>query len=154
MLCKLLNEERIIVGSDAADAAAAIGEAGALLEKDGCITADYTRACIAALKEMGPYMVLAGGLALPHSRPENGALQTAVSLVIPRKPVCFGHKTNDPVQLVFFLAAADSQAHLQALRDISLFAIHPEYLNALAGARTPAEAYAYIRGITEGRENG
>lgn len=153
MLCKLLNEARIITGSGAADYEAAIREAGSLLERDGCITPDYTRACISALREMGPYIVLAKGLALPHSRPENGALQTGVSLVIPRKPICFGHKTNDPVKLIFLLAAADSQAHLQALKDISLFAIHPEYLETLAGAQSPAEAFAYIRAVTEGRES-
>jgi len=154
VLTKLLNEKRILIGSEAANAEAAIREAGLLLEREGCITPDYTCACISALKEMGPYIVLARGLALPHSRPENGALQTAVSLVIPREPICFGHKTNDPVKLIFLLAAADSQAHLQALKDISLFAIHAQYLETLAGMQSPEEAYAYIRSITEGRENG
>lgn len=145
MLASLMNERRISIEYEAADYADAIREAGRLLEEDGCITPDYTRACIEIVQKMGAYMVLAKGLALPHARPEQGALKTSVSLVILKQPVCFGHAANDPVKIVFCLAATDNSGHLSALQDIAMFALNRPRFDRLATMRDPAEAFAYIR---------
>ena len=133
---------------EATNYAEAIREACRLLEEDGCITADYTRACLETIYKMGAYMVLAKGLALPHARPEQGALTTGVSLVVLKHPVYFGHPANDPVKIVFGLAATDDSSHLDALQDIAMFALDRPRFDLLAAMRDPAEAFMYIRNLT------
>ena len=41
----------------------------------------YTEAMIDVVRDMGPYIVLAPGLAMPHARPEMGAKQVGTALV-------------------------------------------------------------------------
>lgn len=46
---------------------------GELLEKSGAIEPRYIDAMINTVKEIGPYIVIAPGIAMPHARPEAGA---------------------------------------------------------------------------------
>ena len=144
MLASLMNERRISLNYEAADYSDAIREAGRLLEEDGCIRAEYTNACLETLRKMGAYMVLAKGLALPHARSTEGVLKTGISLVVLKNPVCFGNKTNDPVKVVFCLAAADNSEHLGALQDIAYFALDRQKFDALTSISDPADAFSYI----------
>lgn len=43
------------------------------LLKAGVITPEYVQAVITQHEKLGPYYVLAPGLAMPHTRPEDGA---------------------------------------------------------------------------------
>ena len=45
---------------------------------------------IDVVRDMGPYIVLAPGLAMPHARPEMGAKQVGAALVTLEKPIDFG----------------------------------------------------------------
>lgn len=70
---------------------------------------------ISAVEEFGPYMVIAPGIAIPHARPEDGALAVGLSLITLDTPVNFGNPENDPVSLVICLCSTDSESHLDAL---------------------------------------
>lgn len=101
------------------DWAHAIHQAGDLLVDLGVAEPRYVEACIGSVRERGPYIVLAPGLALAHARPEEGATGTGVTLVRLGEPVVFGHPANDPVDLVFAFATADPGAHLEMLRALA-----------------------------------
>ncbi|WP_158370099.1 PTS sugar transporter subunit IIA [Cellulosimicrobium cellulans] len=103
----------------AADWAAAVRLAGDLLVDLGVAGPEYGEACVASVRERGPYIVLAPGLALAHARPEEGATGTGVVLVRLGEPVVFGHPANDPVDLVLAFATPDAEAHLDVLRALA-----------------------------------
>lgn len=105
--------------ASAHDWSAAVRLAGDLLVDLGVAGPGYTEACVASVRERGPYIVLAPGLALAHARPEEGATGTGVSLVRLGEPVVFGHPANDPVDLVLAFATADAEAHLDVLRALA-----------------------------------
>ena len=100
---------------DADDAAAAIRAACAPLVAVGAVTDHYVDRCVRLIDEYGPYIVLAPGLALAHARPEDGAIQLAVSAATLATPVRFGHPTNDPVDIVIAFGSPDRDRHVEML---------------------------------------
>jgi mannitol/fructose-specific phosphotransferase system IIA component (Ntr-type) len=122
-LTEILPAERIELDVSVNTWQEAIQAAGKLLFETGAITQEYINAMVKVAEELGPYIAIAPGIALPHARPEAGALRTALSLVKLTQPVNFGNPDNDPVQLIFALAAVDNRAHtfaLQALAELFL----------------------------------
>lgn len=90
-------------------------QAGALLVGLGAATLDYVERAVALVREQGPYMVLAPGLALVHARPEDGGLALGLAVLALARPVPFGHPENDPVDLVLAFASPDARSHLELL---------------------------------------
>ncbi|QTF09115.1 PTS transporter subunit EIIA [Brenneria izadpanahii] len=80
-----------------------------LLEEKEYITADYYQGILNVVAEHGPYFVILPGIAMPHARPEAGALKTGCSLVILKEPVDFGHENNGPVSILFTMAAKSTE---------------------------------------------
>lgn len=80
-----------------------------LLEEKGYITTDYYQSILKVVDEHGPYFVILPGVAMPHSRPEAGAIETGCSLVTLKEPVVFGHDDNDPVSLIFTMSAKSTE---------------------------------------------
>lgn len=85
-----------------------------LLDTD-IITADYVTAIKQQHDRLGPYYVLAPGLAMPHARPEEGAQGLGLSLLKLEKGVSFNSGDNDPVDLIIMLAAPDSHSHIETI---------------------------------------
>jgi len=81
-----------------------------LLVACGCAEACYYDAILNSVKEYGPYFVIAPGIAMPHARPEQGALKIGFSLVSLAQPLNFGNATNDPVDLILCITAPDKEA--------------------------------------------
>ena len=92
----------------------AIEAAGDLLVTSGRATPEYVEQMVAAVEEFGPYIVIAPGIALAHARPSEAVLDTGMSLAVLAEPIEFG-SANDPVRLVFGLAAKDHDGHIEAL---------------------------------------
>ncbi|OZG48793.1 PTS sugar transporter subunit IIA [Bombiscardovia coagulans] len=124
----------------------AIKQAGDRLVASGFTTDAYTDQMIETVEKMGPYIVIAPGLALAHSRPSDAVLGTGLSWVRLKTPVNFGNKANDPVSLVIGLAGRDEQEHLQVMSAIAGSLTNKEKTAKLAEAQT-SEA---IRAILEG----
>lgn len=103
------------VGVDAPGWQEAIRAACAPLVSAGVVEARYGDACIDMVREHGPYIVLAPGIALAHARPEDGVLRVGVSVAVLAFPVEFGHEENDPVDLVIAFGSPDSDHHIDIL---------------------------------------
>lgn len=86
--------------------------AGDLLTKNGYTTNDYTVEMILVVEDLGPYIVVAPGIALAHSRPATSVIKTGLSLITLAEPVPFGSEENDPVDIVFGLCATDNASHI------------------------------------------
>ncbi|MGC9397530.1 MAG: PTS sugar transporter subunit IIA [Anaerolineae bacterium] len=122
----------------------AVRLAGGLLEEIEACEPRYTEAMINAVRELGPYMVLAPGLALLHARPEDGVKHIALSLVTLDPPVSFGSERNDPVSLVIAFGAVDKEKHLNMLQELALFLDHPTHRQQLMTATSVDEVMALM----------
>ena len=96
------------------------------------------------MEEYGPYIVIAPGLALAHSRPSSAVLRTGLSWTGLAAPVRFGHAHNDPVRLVVGLAAIDHDGHSSALSRLARMLADPARLEALKSASAPEQVRSVI----------
>lgn len=133
--------------ADAADWRAAIRLAGDGLVAGGATTDAYTDEMIDAVEKHGPYIVIAPGIALAHSRPSPAVLAGGLSWVGLSEPVEFGNKANDPVTLVIGLAATDHDAHLQVMRALAGVLSDGPTMEQLRAAATPDEVRAVLSGL-------
>ncbi|WP_318362813.1 PTS sugar transporter subunit IIA [Enterobacter sp.] len=85
----------------------------------GVITADYLPAIIRQQHTLGAYYVLAPGLAMPHARPEEGALAHGLSLLKLQRGVSFNAGEFDPVNLIIMLAATDKHSHIEMIATLA-----------------------------------
>lgn len=144
MLSDLIRKETIALGLEVNDWQDAVRKAGQLLINDDSITEEYVDGAIENVKELGPYIVITKGIALPHATNKVGVNRTAMSLITLKNPVNFGNKNNDPVDTVFMLATTDSTSHLGALQDLSEFLGDEEFLNILRHDTTIEKILAFI----------
>lgn len=128
---------------------AAVQLAGDGLEAQGATTAEYTAEMLAAIDDLGPYIVIAPGFALAHSRPSPAVLRTGMSFVSLVPAIEFGSKANDPVSIVIGLAAPDSDSHLQAMSALARVLSDDAVMARLRAAQTPREVRAILDAATE-----
>lgn len=135
-LVDLLTEKMIKLNVTAKNWEEALWQGAELLINDGGVEKSYYQAMVDMMNELGPYVVIAPGLALGHAGPDKGVNRTCFSLVTLKKPVEFGVPVNDPVSIVFSFAAPNKQEHMQALRDLAMFCSEAGNLDALRAAQT------------------
>ena len=139
MLKDILKPETIMINAHADTWEQAVVLSGRLMLDAGCIKACFIDAMLEMVRENGPYVVIAPGIAMPHARPENGALRTCMSLVTLDSPVEFGNPENDPVYIVIGLAATDNSSHLDALSELVDILGDKEKYQAILKAKTAKE---------------
>ena len=121
-----LPDSAFLLDVPATDWKDAIRLAGKGLVAAGFTTDAYTDQMIETVEKMGPYIVIAPGLALAHSRPSEAVLKTGLSWVRLSTPVKFGNKANDPVSLVIGLAGHDENEHITVMSAIASALINPK----------------------------
>ncbi|TGB02429.1 BglG family transcription antiterminator [Halobacillus salinus] len=119
MLTDLLVSENIAVRDSVSDWEEAVRLASAPLLEQHAIEESYVEAMIQSVKELGPYIVIAPRIAIPHARPEAGVNKLSMSLLRLKEPVWFSEKEKHKAQLIFVLAAIDNQTHLKALSQLT-----------------------------------
>lgn len=92
----------------------AISRAVALLLADLRVTEEYLHEVLAANRKLGPYFVVAPGIAIAHAAPSASVLETGMALLRLEEPVNSG-SANDPVHLVFAFCAVDPDSHVELL---------------------------------------
>lgn len=118
-LSEILVTQAIRANQTAKDWEDATDQIGHFLVQAGCVDQAYVAAMKTALKEIGPYAVIAPGIVLLHARPENGVIHAGIGVMTLTTPVPFGHSENDPVDIVIALAATDKHSHIQALAELA-----------------------------------
>ena len=131
---KALGEGSILLQQSARSWRECFVLAGNALVESNRATAAYTQEMIQAFEELGPYMVIAPGIALAHGRPSAAVLETGLSLVTLSEPVAFGSANNDPVRLVIGLAAVDHDSHIDLMAALSELLMDETKVNILLQA--------------------
>ena len=134
MLSDIFTNQRILVREEAKDWQEAICKVAKPLMEEGCFDHTYVKAMIHLVDEFGAYVVITKGVALAHARPEEGVKRAGLSVMTLRHPVDFGNAENDPVWLVFCLAATDANTHLDIMRDLVRLIDNDEKIQRLVAA--------------------
>jgi mannitol/fructose-specific phosphotransferase system IIA component (Ntr-type) len=132
----ILTPERVAVNVQAKDWEEAVRQVGQLLVDTGVVEGRYVDSMVATTKELGPYIVIAPGLAIPHGRPEDGVLQPCMAVAMLDAPVNFGNPDNDPVRILIALGAVDAVQHVEALRQMAEILSDEGNFKALQAARS------------------
>ncbi|MEW9500300.1 PTS sugar transporter subunit IIA [Jeotgalibacillus marinus] len=109
--------------------------ASPLLQK-GMIKEDYIDAMITNINKLGPYVIIAPHVAIPHARPEDGVNKLAMSLLKLNQPIAFSEEERHQASLIFILAATDNQTHLKALSQLSTMLSEEENIDTLINGKT------------------
>ncbi len=116
-----------------------------LLAKE-TITEEYVEAIFKSHQELGPYYVLAPGLAMPHARPEQGAIKNGLSLLHIKQGVSFNADENDPIYVVIMLCALSGDEHINMITALAEIFSDDERLSALLKASTMETIQTVING--------
>ena len=98
----------------------AVRAACAPLLSDGTIEKEYPEIIIEKVEELGPYIVIAPDICIPHAERGRGVNDTAMCFMKTEKPVSFD--PNDPdkdARIFVVLAATDDEVHLNNLMQLS-----------------------------------
>ena len=152
---RLLASGTVAVGQTVQDWESAVRLGGRMMVEAGLIEERYIDAMVDNHKTIGPYYILAPGLAMPHAKSENGVLKTGYALVTLATPVEFGDEENDPVDILIFAGAVNREEHnREAVPQIAEICDNERYIEALRGAATNDEAAEVLRDFAAAFEAG
>ncbi len=139
-------DRRILVVDSVDSWESAVAESGRLLLETGCIEERYIGRMVATCRELGPYIAIAPGFAIPHARPEDGARKVCLSLVVVKEGVKFGSH-NDPVYVLVAFSTPDKHSHIKVLQDLAVLLIEKggELVEKLREVQTREEALKTLR---------
>ncbi|MBU9846409.1 PTS mannitol transporter subunit IIA [Rahnella ecdela] len=143
-LMDFFDRESIAIYSSADDWSQAIDLSMKNILERKYITPDYIQAIKDTTREIGPYYLLAPGIAMPHARPECGALHTALSFTLLRQGVSFDAE-SPPVRLLIGLAAKDSDSHIEAIQALSEILCEDEVIDELLNSKNTEELINIIQ---------
>ncbi len=118
MLKDLISDTQIQLQLTAENWEAAIRISAQPLLREGFIKPSYVEAMLESVERYGPYIVIGPSIALAHARPTDGVEKLGISITTLKKPINFGNSENDPVQIIFCLAAIDNYSHLNVMKSI------------------------------------
>lgn len=113
------------------------------LLKEEYITKNYIEAMIENVYELGTYIILVDGFALPHSKPEDGANKVGISVLVLKEPVIFPDNKN--VNVIMTLSTSKANEHLQALVDLSNLLKIDNVIDDLKNLTSSKQIYDYIK---------
>ena len=122
----VLNKDNVKLKVKASDWEEAVRIGAGMLVEQGCAKQSYVDGIIASVKELGPYIVIADGIAMPHTRPEQGAIGIGCSLITLDQP------------------AVDSESHMDILKMIVEF-VERGLIDDIAKATTYEELLEVIK---------
>ncbi len=141
---ELLNKENVKILECADDWRDAVRKSVMPLEEQGYVKTEYKEAIVSGIEKLGPYIVIAPHIALPHARPEQGVLKSQIAITLFRNDVTFENR-DASAKLFVALAAADSDSHLNALMKISEILQDEDKVERILQSENPEVLYSYFK---------
>jgi PTS system ascorbate-specific IIA component len=117
----------------------AVRAAGRLLVDCGFAEERYIEGMVNLSKELGPYIVITPGVAIPHARPEEGAKGVGFAAVTLNPPINFGNPDNDPVFLVVGFCSPGADAHVEMITKLARKLGQDGFLDRVKTTQTPQQ---------------
>lgn len=133
-LRELMSANSIRLDVEVMDWEAAVRLGGELLRAEGKVEEAYIEGMVTAIKQLGPYVVIAPGIALPHAAIRLGVNDVGMSFIRLKTPVAFEAGDRDPVDLIFTFSTPDKISHVQALHQLGRMIGDDEALSVLRQA--------------------
>lgn len=140
----LLCENIINLNISADNNVDAIKQMGKMLCDNKYINNSYTQSVIERERTFPTGLVLASaGIAIPHASPDNNVFKNGIAAARLTKPVKF-HSMENPddeveVDMIFMLALASSNEHLDVLKKLFIAFQNQTLVNALKHSQNKAE---------------
>ncbi|MBP1082602.1 BglG family transcription antiterminator [Bacillus capparidis] len=145
MLDELLTEETIQFRKELSNWEEAIQLASAPLLANESIKPSYVEAMVKNVQELGPYVVIAPNIAIPHARPEYGVDKLGMSFLRVKSPVSFSNQEKHKASLIIVLAAIDNETHLKALSQLTELLSEPGNTEKLIQAETAEDVLSLVK---------
>ena len=136
---ELLSAKQALVNVSVPSWEEAVRTTGRLLVKCGFAEERYIEGMLSLSRELGPYIVLTPGVAIPHARPEEGANTVGFAVATLNPPINFGNEFNDPVYLVIGFCSPSAEAHVELLTRIARMLGEEDFLDRCKAAQTPQQ---------------
>lgn len=145
MLEKWLKKDHIQIIDSVSDWKEAIRICGIPLIKHNIIAERYINAIYDAHKTSGPYYVLKKGIAMPHARPEQGAYEIGLSLLIINSGVNFNSEGNDPIYMVILLSSKNNDSHTEIITSLGELLFSEDVVDDLIQSKSSEEVYEIVK---------
>lgn len=109
------------------------------------IETGYVDTMINNVDELGAYIHVGKGIAIPHARPEAGVKSLGMSFLRTTTPVLLLDKEEHAIDIFICIAAVDNEAHLKALAHLTKILGNNEKLQTLKDAKTAEEVIKIIK---------
>ncbi len=109
------------------------------LVEDGTIDKSYPEIIIGKVEELGPYIVIAPDICIPHAERGRGVNDTAMCFMKTEKPVRFSEDGEHDARIFVVLAAVDDEVHIQNLMALSETLSDEALVAKLLEAKTPED---------------
>jgi PTS system ascorbate-specific IIA component len=145
MLSELLTNDMINFTDETLEWKEAIQLAAKPLAEAGKIEAGYVDAMIKNVEELGAYIHIGKGIAIPHARPQAGVNQVGMSFLRTKTPVLLLNQEQHKIDIFICIAAVDNETHLKALSQLTKILADNQMLEALKQADTIEEIETIIK---------
>lgn len=116
ILAQMLDPSKIMIKQEKITWEQGILQAADILEKKGCVGADYGKKAVENVKEYGDYIIISKGIALAHAGKESEIYKDGLSLVMCPEGIEFTE--GNIVYLVFGFAVAGEKDYLKLFQEI------------------------------------
>ena len=147
-IIEFIPKDRIRIDSTSVTWQEAVESVGEILLESEVIEERYIAAMVETVNELGPYIVITPGVAIAHARPEDGVIKPGLACLKTVTPIFFGNKENDPVNIVFGLAAKDHEQHVDSLRKIAELLMDDNKKARLLSAKNVSEITEVLNSIS------
>ncbi|MGL5123714.1 MAG: PTS sugar transporter subunit IIA [Fusobacteriaceae bacterium] len=120
-----------------------VEQAGEILLSKNKIEKRYIESCIKNIEKFGSYIILTDGVAMPHARPEDGSLETSLSLLVIKEGVIF-FEDQEKINLIFMLASKDSTSHINILKKLSNVIDDEEIIKKISNSSSESEILSFL----------
>jgi len=146
-LKELINKDCVRINEQADNWEEAVRKSGQILKDNGFISDKYIDAMVSMVKNIGTYIVILPGIAMPHAKPEEGALKIGFGIITLKNPVVFGSEENDPVQLIIALSAIDNVSHMNALKELMEVIEDEKFMEKINNVKSSEELLALFNEV-------
>ena len=127
----ILSKNNIMIVDSVNDWKEAVKLSVKMLIDEGSVKPEYLTNIYKNVEELGPYILLCPEVVMPHSRPEDGALNKGISFLKLNKPIKF---FDNDTYLYISISAVDSDSHIDYIQNIVKVISEDERLESLLKA--------------------